>query len=192
MAPRGPLPPAPKPVVVGNVPLPRSLFPAARVFSGTPQPWGVSRVVGTVPPAAPPPPYSPPPCNADGGDADGDGHKRIACGGDDCDDTDASRYPGNVEVCDPSNHDEDCDPSTYGHRDDDGDGEVSWNCCNVASDSRAYCGLDCDDSNAAIRFGVQRCLDAKTADVCGWGSVGCPSGTTKCVSQANGTGVCIP
>ncbi|MBK7777969.1 MAG: hypothetical protein IPI43_28295 [Sandaracinaceae bacterium] len=34
------------------------------------------------------------------GDMDGDGHDAVACGGDDCDDTDADRFPGNPETCD--------------------------------------------------------------------------------------------
>lgn len=33
-------------------------------------------------------------------DADGDGHRASSCGGDDCDDADASRFPGAPEVCD--------------------------------------------------------------------------------------------
>ena len=32
-------------------------------------------------------------------DMDGDGHNSVACGGDDCDDTDPDRFPGNVETC---------------------------------------------------------------------------------------------
>ena len=39
-------------------------------------------------------------CWGAGGDLDGDGSVSIACGGDDCDDTDRNRYPGNAEVCD--------------------------------------------------------------------------------------------
>src|SRR5690606_1533361 len=33
-------------------------------------------------------------------DADGDGVDSVECGGSDCDDNDANRYPGNAEVCD--------------------------------------------------------------------------------------------
>jgi len=40
-------------------------------------------------------------------DADGDGHERIACGGDDCDDTRADIYPGAVDTCDGD--DNNCD-----------------------------------------------------------------------------------
>jgi hypothetical protein len=47
-------------------------------------------------------------------DADGDGHPDAACGGDDCDDDDDQRFPGNNEVCDLTSHDEDCDPCTVG------------------------------------------------------------------------------
>ena len=66
-------------------------------------------------------------------DADGDGHRAISCGGDDCDDADLNRFPGTGrEVCDPTQreHDEDCDPATYassvtmdGDRDGDTDGD---------------------------------------------------------------------
>src|SRR6185295_1208209 len=43
-------------------------------------------------------------------DADGDGHASTGCGGDDCDDANAHRYPGNPESC--NDVDEDCDPAT--------------------------------------------------------------------------------
>src|SRR5690606_28768400 len=33
-------------------------------------------------------------------DTDGDGHVSAHCGGDDCDDSDGNRYPGNAETCD--------------------------------------------------------------------------------------------
>jgi hypothetical protein len=41
-------------------------------------------------------------------DADGDGHERADCGGDDCDDRDASVRPGATEVC-VDGRDNDCD-----------------------------------------------------------------------------------
>jgi len=73
-------------------------------------------------------------------DADGDGSIRMGCGGDDCDDTDARRFPGNVEVCDDADLDEDCDPTTFGERDSDGDGFIDIACCNGV-----VCGNDCND-----------------------------------------------
>ncbi|MEP7125167.1 MAG: MopE-related protein, partial [Byssovorax sp.] len=39
-------------------------------------------------------------CTFDPLDKDQDGHPAPACGGDDCDDDDAARFPGNPEVCD--------------------------------------------------------------------------------------------
>ena len=53
-------------------------------------------------------------------DTDGDGRSEMSCGGDDCDDADPDRFPGNTEICD-SGHDEDCDDTTLGG-DRDGDG----------------------------------------------------------------------
>lgn len=83
-------------------------------------------------------------------DADGDGHARIECGGDDCDDGDPARYPGNVEVCDTRDRDEDCDLSTAGIRDSDGDGYVDDSCRNLDSRGNvASGGDDCDDMDAA-------------------------------------------
>ncbi|MCU0672597.1 MAG: putative metal-binding motif-containing protein [Myxococcota bacterium] len=73
-------------------------------------------------------------------DSDGDGSADAACGGTDCDDSDATVYPGATEVCDPEGIDEDCDPSTLG-RDADGDGFVDAACCNGD-----VCGTDCNDA----------------------------------------------
>jgi len=99
-------------------------------------------------------------------DADHDGHRSIACGGDDCDDNDANRFPGNAEVCtttmatggdggtllmrvDPT-HDEDCDPTTFANAashdgDHDGDGYVDHACCNTDRSGMTLCGTDCQD-----------------------------------------------
>lgn len=83
-------------------------------------------------------------------DADGDGVADVACGGEDCDDTDANRYPGNAEDC--NNRDEDCNPTTLGN-DRDGDGFVDSDCCNPDSEGVLQCGFDCDDAMAGIAPG---------------------------------------
>jgi hypothetical protein len=80
-------------------------------------------------------------------DLDGDGYEAVACGGDDCDDADATRYPGATEICD--GNDEDCNDATFGFIDADMDGAGSAACCNGTN-----CGTDCDDANASIRPGV--------------------------------------
>ncbi|MFO0683188.1 MAG: MopE-related protein [Sandaracinus sp.] len=81
-------------------------------------------------------------------DADGDGVTSIDCGGDDCDDADPLRYPSASETCDAS-HDEDCDPTTVGTRDEDGDGATSSACCNGM-----VCGPDCDDTLGSVHPGA--------------------------------------
>jgi len=85
-------------------------------------------------------------------DADGDGHRSIESGGDDCDDFDRDRFPGRAERCNgytwaPYNgvekylllwrlHDEDCDPTTIDQNqtgydgDMDGDGQIFCKCVN--------------------------------------------------------------
>ncbi len=78
-------------------------------------------------------------------DADGDGADSVDCGGTDCDDSNPNRFPGNAEVCDRGSVDEDCDPTTFGERDADGDGYIDALCCNGTN-----CGDDCDDSRNAV------------------------------------------
>ena len=82
-------------------------------------------------------------------DADGDGSISRECGGPDCDDADPRRYPGNTEVCDAEHVDEDCDPTTFGDRDADGDGWADAACCNRIGDT-LRCGDDCDDADPGV------------------------------------------
>ncbi len=84
-------------------------------------------------------------CTDECPDADGDGQTDVACGGSDCDDSDDNRYVGNPEVCDPDDHDEDCDDSTFGFRDQDSDGAPDAECCNGDN-----CGTDCNDLLATV------------------------------------------
>jgi hypothetical protein len=111
-------------------------------------------------------------------DDDGDGVRSAACGGRDCDDGDAARFPGAVEVCDGD--DEDCDATTLGP-DRDGDGYVATECCNESTN----CGDDCDDTlntvnpraAEACNGGVDDDCDG-VADAADGVCVPCPAGYT--------------
>jgi alpha-tubulin suppressor-like RCC1 family protein len=87
-------------------------------------------------------------------DADGDGVLALDCGGDDCNDANADAFPGAIEVCDSDGVDEDCDPSTLGGVDEDGDGFVDARCCNGAA-----CGDDCDDRRNDVKPGQVEICD---------------------------------
>ncbi len=97
-------------------------------------------------------------------DADGDGARAVACGGDDCDDGDPARAPGRTEVCDPQGLDEDCDSTTLGARDADADGYVDAACCNTRGDGTRTCGPDCDDGAAAAHPGTVEACNAVDDD----------------------------
>ncbi len=97
-------------------------------------------------------------------DEDEDGFADASCEdaagnalGSDCDDLDPGRYPGNVEICD--DNDEDCDDTTFGYADEDGDGEVSGLCCNGDN-----CGSDCDDTTIYKRSGQVEICDGVDND----------------------------
>ncbi len=87
--------------------------------------------------------------NTDEVDLDSDGHRPVACGGDDCDDTNPLAYPGADEICGDT-VDNDCSGIAE-DRDADNDGVIADACggldCNDESD-RARPGLDevCGDS----------------------------------------------
>ena len=81
-------------------------------------------------------------------DKDGDGEDSIECGGPDCNDNSRAIRASGTEICDPSNVDEDCDVTTFGDRDVDGDGFVDAECCNQDAGGDVRCGTDCNDVQA--------------------------------------------
>ena len=85
-------------------------------------------------------------CSSTCADADQDGHADQACGGDDCDDGNASIHPGAQEIC-GDGIDQDC-----------AGGDLPCTCPDSDQDSHAdqACGGDdCDDTNASIHPGAE-------------------------------------
>lgn len=103
-------------------------------------------------------------CGPGDPDEDRDGADSMACGGTDCDDTDARRAPGAPEVCDTRHHDEDCDPTTFGIRDLDSDGWPDATCCNEYADGTRACGDDCDDTRADVHPASVEACDGRDTD----------------------------
>jgi hypothetical protein len=112
-------------------------------------------------------------CRNEAPDLDNDSHADATCTnragdslGDDCDDSNGNRYPGNRESCDPNDLDEDCDATTYGALDNDNDGADSDRCCNNSKTNATdvgnmrICGTDCSDQRAAIHPGATEVCDA--------------------------------
>lgn len=84
------------------------------------------------------------------GDRDGDGIKSNAYGGTDCDDRDGRRYPGNPEVGDTLGVDEDCNGTTIGGVDIDGDEYDDVRIFNWVNGRVTKRGQDCDDHKANV------------------------------------------
>lgn len=139
-------------------------------------------------------------------DADMDGFGDANCldrrgvpTGEDCDDTDGDRYPGNVEVCDAMDLDEDCDLNTRGNRDGDGDGVEDMLCCNPTATGslRLNCGSDCDDGDGDVRPSAQELCDGADNNcnaVIDEGCICTPGATRQCPSPgecAAGVQTCV-
>ncbi len=105
-------------------------------------------------------------------DVDGDGHTDVECGGDDCDDSLATVYPGAEEICD--GHDNNCD------------GEKLPTELDVDNDLVTECEGDCDDNNPdAVPGGMEVCGDGVDND-CVDGDAICEEETTT--SETGTTG----
>lgn len=93
-------------------------------------------------------------------DSDGDGFLGVLCGGDDCDDGEASVFPGAEELCDGL--DNDCDGAVAADEvDEDGDGVLA-------------CAGDCDDDEPLVAPGLEEiCGDGLDND-CEDGDEACP------------------
>lgn len=102
-------------------------------------------------------------------DLDEDG---VSVAGGDCDDNDASVYPGATELCDKK--DNDCNeavddgPETTGYVDSDGDqygaGRETHAYCDPDSSPLVTTGGDCDDSDAEINPGADEVCDLSDND----------------------------
>ncbi len=108
-------------------------------------------------------------------DADGDGHRDIACGGDDCDDSNAMRHPGAFEPCDAT-MDLNCLPMA-----DCPSGTV----CDGTS---GLCVPQCFEGGCADGF---TCVDTRCVDsACAARTDACPAGTLcrggDCVGPCDG------
>lgn len=105
-------------------------------------------------------------------DRDGDGHASEATGGDDCNDNDGREFPGNQEVWDSADHDEDCNARTHGFTPGFG------------TTPRTGRFQACSGERVVTLTGT-------VGGEASFGEDACPTGTA-CVSQPSGDGFCLP
>lgn len=132
-----------------------------------PAPAAFAQITQAPPVVRPPVQIQPPArtCAASERDCDRDGSNAVAHGGDDCNDTDPGRFPGNTEVADFNGHDEDCDARTFGMLDTDGDGETNAGVYNTDASGRRFGGTDCNDTRTAVNSMAQE-LPNRVDDDC--------------------------
>lgn len=120
-------------------------------------------------------------------DMDGDGHDAMDVNGDDCDDNDPNRFPGNPEKMDSTGHDENC-ICDFELVDKDHDGHYDVKSFNICKDGTIVRGDDCDDSNPAIFPGQIIYINETEAEKCGEGKISAPA-DKKFTRQPNGTAI---
>jgi hypothetical protein len=120
-------------------------------------------------------------------DFDGDGSPY----GQDCDDNNNRIYPGAKEIG-GNEIDEDCNPATFGNRDNDGDGFYDAKDCNTTVSGAKICGTDCDDNNAAIIPGAVVYVSDKEYYICNVTGIQRVPNGQKCVRQPNGLALIYP
>lgn len=122
-------------------------------------------------------------------DLDKDGHDAESCGGDDCDDSDATMNPDAKEVCD--HKDNDCDDEidegvlqqywVDADKDGWGDEEIGPvnECDKVEGVHYVTYGHDCDDTNADVFPTAEELCDGLDNDCDDAIDEGCDSGTAE-------------
>lgn len=107
-------------------------------------------------------------CDCNDPDRDHDGYASTGCAVPDeadCDDDDSSVHPGAAELCDPDGRDEDCDPRTFGSKDQDGDHAIDQACWNEdAEHELRYAGTDCRDDSAQFSPSATETCDGADND----------------------------
>jgi len=114
-------------------------------------------------------------------DKDGDGHPPVVCAGDDCDDSDATKFPGHVEGCD--NKDNDCDGTVDDGATCPGLGVCMNGACSCAPEST--CDGACVDTTTDPTHCGNCATQCSARSTCQGGACTCPAGLTLC------NGVCV-